>query len=49
MVKRLVLVLVCISLFCCSLGARGGEILRFVYCSDLHYGIDREFRGAETR
>ena len=48
MVKRLVLVLVCISLFCCSLGARGGEILRFVYCSDLHYGIDREFRGAES-
>lgn len=48
MVKRLVLVLVCISLFCCSLGARGGEILRFIYCSDLHYGIDREFRGAES-
>ena len=48
MVKRLVLVLVCISLFCCSLEARGGEILRFIYYSDPHYGLEREFRGAES-
>ena len=47
MVKRLILVLVSISLFCGCVGAQDGEILRFVYCSDLHYGIDREFRGAE--
>ena len=40
--------LVSISLFCGCVGAQDGEILRFVYCSDLHYGIDREFRGAES-
>ena len=45
MVKRLMLV--SISLFCGCVVAQDGEILRFVYCSDLHYGIDREFRGAE--
>ncbi len=44
MVKRLILVLVGVSLFCCSVWAQGGEILRFVYCSDLHYGLERLYR-----
>ena len=39
--------LVGVSLFCCSVWAQGGEILRFVYCSDLHYGLERDFRGEE--
>ena len=47
MVKRFILVLVSVSLFCCSVWAQGGEILRFVYCSDLHYGLVRDFRGEE--
>lgn len=30
------------------LSAANGKVIRFVYCSDLHYGLEREFRGAET-
>ena len=47
MVKRFILVLVGVSLFCGSVWAQGGEILRFIYCSDLHYGLVRDFRGEE--
>ena len=47
MVKRFILVLVGVSLFCGSVWAQGGEILRFIYCSDLHYGLERDFRGEE--
>ena len=28
--------------------AAQGRILRFVYCSDLHYGLEREFRGGRA-
>ena len=24
------------------------ECLNFIYCSDLHYGLEREFRGGEV-
>lgn len=26
----------------------GGNTLKFIYCSDVHYGLEREFRGSET-
>lgn len=33
---------------CTPAGADEGRILRFIYCSDPHYGLEREFRGKET-
>lgn len=33
---------------CTSVGADEGRILRFIYCSDPHYGLEREFRGKEA-
>ena len=36
--------LVWISLSC-GLRAQGRDFLRFIYCSDLHYGLERDFRG----
>lgn len=33
---------------CTSAGTGGGRILRFIYCSDVHYGLEREFRGGEV-
>ena len=29
-------------------GLHAQDVLRFIYCSDLHYGIRREFRGGEV-
>lgn len=48
MVKRYILVLTGIFLLCCQALATDGKILRFIYCSDLHYGLEREFRGSLT-
>lgn len=33
---------------CTSPGTAEGRILRFIYCSDVHYGLEREFRGREA-
>ena len=33
---------------CTAAGADEGRILRFIYCSDVHYGLEREFRGKEV-
>lgn len=41
-------VLTGIFLFGSLLKAQDREILRFIYCSDVHYGLEREFRGAVT-
>lgn len=45
--RKLVLILFSgIFLFgCTTAGADEGKILRFIYCSDPHYGLEREFRG----
>lgn len=48
MVKRYILVLTGIFLLCGQALATDGKILRFIYCSDLHYGLEREFRGSLT-
>lgn len=48
MVKKVILVLVGISLSCGIVTARGRDVLHFIYCSDVHYGLTRQFRGAET-
>ena len=26
----------------------GGNTLKFIYCSDVHYGLEREFRGKSS-
>lgn len=36
-------------LFGLSVKADGGRILRYIYCSDLHYGLEREFRGKTVK
>lgn len=44
--KKYRVVLILVLLFAISLrGAAEGRTLRFIYCSDLHYGLEREFRG----
>lgn len=32
-----------------SAAAEGDGVLRFIYCSDLHYGLEREFRGHRAK
>ena len=46
--RKLLFVFTGISLFCNLSWAGDREILRFIYCSDVHYGLEREFRGAAT-
>lgn len=46
--KRISVILWGIFLSSCILNASDGKILRFIYCSDVHYGLQREFRGSET-
>lgn len=46
--KLILLLFTGILLFSCTAaGADEGRILRFIYCSDVHYGLEREFRGKE--
>ena len=43
--KLILLLFTGILLFSCTAaGADEGRILRFIYCSDVHYGLEREFR-----
>lgn len=45
--RRIILCcLVCLAGMACTF-ASGGHEIRFIYCSDLHYGIKRQFRGEE--
>ena len=47
--KQILLLFTGILLFSCTAaGADDGRILRFIYCSDVHYGLEREFRGKEA-
>lgn len=47
--KRIFILFTGILLFSCTVsGAGEGRILRFIYCSDLHYGLEREFRGKDA-
>lgn len=47
--KLILLLFTGILLFSCTAaGADEGRILRFIYCSDVHYGLEREFRGKEV-
>ncbi len=47
--KLILLLFTGILLFSCTaVGADEGRILRFIYCSDVHYGLEREFRGKEV-
>lgn len=47
--KLIFLLFTGILLFSCTAaGADEGRILRFIYCSDVHYGLEREFRGKEA-
>lgn len=47
--KLILLLFTGILLFsCATAGADEGRVLRFIYCSDLHYGLEREFRGKEA-
>lgn len=45
MVKKICFVLCLIFLSAGLCNAGDGKILRFIYCSDVHYGLEREFRG----
>lgn len=45
MVRKALSALVAILLLCGLSKASDRGILRFIYCSDLHYGLEREFRG----
>lgn len=50
MMRKLILLLFVgiLLLSCTTVGADEGRILRFIYCSDVHYGLEREFRGKEA-
>ena len=48
MVKKFILALVGISLSCGFVTARDRDVLHLIYCSDVHYGLTRQFRGTET-
>ena len=45
MVRKLILFIVCVFLSLCLSRAEGRKI-HFIYCSDVHYGLEREFRGS---
>lgn len=42
--RCLIAIWMCMAVF----GLHAQDVLRFIYCSDLHYGIRREFRGGEV-
>lgn len=46
--KHITALLLLISLSCAAVAARDGDVLHLIYCSDVHYGLTRQFRGAET-
>ena len=46
--KRVLLLIIWVFPCFCLSGAEDGKILNFIYCSDLHYGLEREFRGKEV-
>lgn len=49
MSKLVLLLFAGILLFSCApVVGNEGRILRFIYCSDPHYGLEREFRGKEV-
>lgn len=49
MKKRNFILITYLLSFCLTVKADGEGILRYIYCSDLHYGLEREFRGKTAK
>ena len=45
---RILYFIISVPLFCSHLWAQERETINFIYCSDVHYGLEREFRGSWT-